>query len=69
MADERNPNQMGSQDERKQGQQTQDNPKNRQQGQDQANRQQQDFIHWGGQPAAPFSCGRPASAGRREDGP
>ncbi|WP_175426583.1 hypothetical protein [Azospirillum brasilense] len=41
MADERNPNQMGSQDERKQGQQTQDNPKNRQQGQDQANRRQQ----------------------------
>lgn len=43
MADERNPNQMGSQDERKQGQQTQDNPKNRQQGQDQANRQRRDI--------------------------
>ncbi|GAA4248107.1 MULTISPECIES: hypothetical protein [Azospirillum] len=43
MADERNPNQMGSQNERKQGQQTQDNPKNRQQGQDQANRRQQDM--------------------------
>ncbi|MDQ2101921.1 hypothetical protein [Azospirillum isscasi] len=43
MADERNPNQTGSQDERKPGQQTQDNPKNRQQGQDQANRQQQDM--------------------------
>ncbi len=43
MADERNPDQMGSQDDRKRSQQTQDNPKNRQQGQDQSNRQQQDL--------------------------